>query len=309
MLGSGLVSLPAGIFSDLTSLEHLFLGDNRLSTLPDGVFGGLSKLKLLSLHRNQLTALPDGVFEGLTSLQALSLSHNPGSPLAVPVNLEKVGTDQVKAVVPTGVPFELALTVSLTDADPATVTLTVERGAVESDAATVARAAGKTGAVVASLDTLPSLPTSKPAGLDFAHDGYALQAGEAKTILPESSAPQNFAAAPGDTQVVLSWDAPASDSGVTKHQYRQKAGAGTYEDWADIANSAAGEANVGGFTVTGLTNETAYTFELRRFIGTSEERGGGGGSGHADARHLRPHAAGAGRDRGQRSPGPRSATR
>ena len=268
--GSGLVSLPAGIFSDLTSLEHLYLGDNRLSTLPDGVFGGLSKLKLLSLHRNQLTALPDGVFEGLTSLQALSLSDNPGSPLAVPVNLEKVGTDQVKAVAPTGAPFELALTVSLMDADPATVTLTVERGAVESAAATVARAAGKTGAVVASLGTLPSLPTSKPAGLDFPHGGYALQAGEAKTILPESSAPQNFAAAPGDTQVVLSWDAPASDSGVTKHQYRQKAGAGTYEDWADIANSAAGEANVGGFTVTGLTNETAYTFELRRFIGTSE---------------------------------------
>ena len=270
LLGSGLVSLPAGIFSDLTNLQELYLGDNRLSTLPDGIFGGLSKLKLLSLYRNQLTALPDGVFEGLTSLQVLSLSGNPGSPLAVPVNLEKVGTDQVKAVAPTGAPFELALTVSLTDADPATVTLTVERGAVESDAATVARAAGKTGAVVASLGTLPSLPTSKPAGLDFAHEGYALEAGEAKTILPESSAPQNFAAAPGDTQVVLSWDAPASDSGVTKHQYRQKAGAGTYEDWTDIANSAAGEANVGGFTVTGLTNETAYTFELRRFIGTTE---------------------------------------
>ena len=270
VLGSSLVSLPAGIFSDLTNLRELYLGDNRLSTLPDGIFGGLSKLKVLSLHRNQLTALPDGVFEGLTSLQAFFLIGNPGSPFAVPVNLEKVGTDQVKAVVPTGAPFELALTVSLTDADPATVTLTVERGAVESDAATVARAAGKTGAVVASLGTLPSLPTSIPAGFDFAHEGYALQAGEAKTILPESSAPQNFAAAPGDTQVVLSWDAPASDSGVTKHQYRQKAGTGTYEDWADIANSAAGEANVGGFTVTGLTNETAYTFELRRFIGTSE---------------------------------------
>ena len=268
--GSGLESLLAGIFSDLTNLRSLYLGDNRLSTLPDGVFGGLSKLKLLSLEDNQFAALPDGVFEGLTSLAVLSLRDNPGSPLAVPVNLEKVGTDQVKAVVPTGAPFELALTVSLTDADPATVTLTVSTGAVESAAATVARAADKTGAVVASLGTLPSLPTSKPSDAEFTHGGYALRAGEAKTILPESSAPQNFAAAPGDGRVVLSWDAPASDSGVTKHQYRQKAGAGTYEDWTDIANSAAGEANVGGFTVTGLTNETAYTFELRRFIGTSE---------------------------------------
>ena len=269
--GSGLVSLPEGIFSDLTNLQFLYLGDNRLSTLPGGVFGGLSTLKLLSLHHNQLTALPDGVFEGLTSLQALSLIDNPGSPFAVPVNLEKVGTDQVKAVAPTGAPFELELEVSLTDADPATVTLTVERGAVESDAVTVARAAGKTGAVVASLGTLPSPPTSKPAGFEFAHDGYALEAGAARTILPESSAPQNFMAAPGDTQVVLSWDAPASDSGVTKHQFRQKAaGAADFEAWIDIANSAAGEANQAGFTVEDLTNETEYTFEVKRFIGTSE---------------------------------------
>ena len=269
-LGSGLVSLPAGIFSDLTNLQFLYLGNNRLSTLPGGVFGGLSKLKQLSLHHNQLTALPDGVFEGLTKLEALLLTNNPGSPFAVPVNLEKVGTDQVRAVVPTGAPFELALEVSLTDADPATVTLTVERGAVESDAVTVARAAGKTGAVVASLGTLPSLPTSKPSGLDFTHGGYALRAGAAKTILPESSAPQNFMAAPGDGEVVLSWDAPASDSGVTKHQYRRKAGTAAFEAWTDIANSAAGEANQAGFTVTGLTNETEYTFEVKRFIGTSE---------------------------------------
>ena len=268
--GAGIAFLPAGIFSDLTSLEFLYLGDNRLSTLPDGVFGGLTDLTGLSLDNNQLRTLPDGLVEGLTKLKALLLTNNPGSPFAVPVNLEKVGTNQVKAVVPLGAPFELELEVSLTDADPATVTLTVATGAVESDAATVARAAGKTGAVVASLGTLPSLPTGIPSGVDLTHAGYALRAGAAKTILPESSAPQNLAAAPGDGEVVLSWDAPASDSGVTKHQYRRKAGTAAFEAWTDIANSAAGEANQAGFTVTGLTNETEYTFEVKRFIGTSE---------------------------------------
>ena len=36
------------------------------------------------------------------------------------------------------------------------------------------------------------------------------------------AAPTNFIAMAGDAQVMLSWDAPATGSGVTKHQYRQK---------------------------------------------------------------------------------------
>ena len=35
-------------------------------------------------------------------------------------------------------------------------------------------------------------------------------------------APMNVAATPGDTQVVLSWDAPASDAGITRHEYRYR---------------------------------------------------------------------------------------
>ena len=75
--------------------------------------------------------------------------------------------------------------------------------------------------------------------------------------------PANFAAAPGNARVVLSWDPPAADSGVTRHEYRRKEGTGAYGDWMRIANSGVGEANQAGFTVTaGLTNETAYTFQL-----------------------------------------------
>ena len=78
------------------------------------------------------------------------------------------------------------------------------------------------------------------------------------------AAPTNFIAMAGDAEVMLSWDAPAAGSGVTKHQYRQKAGNGSYPTtWTDIPNSAEGEANEDGYTVENLTNGTAYTFELR----------------------------------------------
>ena len=78
------------------------------------------------------------------------------------------------------------------------------------------------------------------------------------------AAPANLEATPGDGQVALSWDAPASDSGVTRHEYRYKAEGGSYPStWTEIPNSAAGGANEDGVTVSGLTNGTVYTFQVR----------------------------------------------
>ena len=73
-------------------------------------------------------------------------------------------------------------------------------------------------------------------------------------------APQNLTATPGESQVTLAWSA-GGDGGsrVTKHQYRQQAGSGGYGPWTDIP----GGANAARFTVTGLTNGTTYTFEVR----------------------------------------------
>ena len=51
------------------------------------------------------------------------------------------------------------------------------------------------------------------------------------------SAPTNFIAGVGDTQVTLSWDAPASDSGVTRHEYRFKTGTESYPaTWEQISS-------------------------------------------------------------------------
>ena len=79
---------------------------------------------------------------------------------------------------------------------------------------------------------------------------------------PGPPAPTNFVAKPGNGQVVLSWDAPAPDSGVMRHEYQFETD-GSYGTWTRIANSAVGSTNQAGFTVTGLTNEVPHTFQLR----------------------------------------------
>ena len=97
-----------------------------------------------------------------------------------------------------------------------------------------------------------------------AHDGTTTKTYRVTVTRAGALPLTNLAAAPGDGQVALSWDAPASDSGVTRHEYRYKAEGGSYPStWTEIPNSAAGGANEDGVTVSGLTNGTVYTFQVR----------------------------------------------
>ena len=70
------------------------------------------------------------------------------------------------------------------------------------------------------------------------------------------TAPRDFAATAGDTEAVLTWTAPEHTGGfdITGYEYEQDSGS-----WTAIANSAA----LSTFTVTGLTNDTEYSFRLR----------------------------------------------
>ena len=268
--GNSFTTLPAGVFSGLTSLTRLQLDDNDLSSLPAGVFSGLA-LGYLDLNDNDLGSLPAGLLSGLTGLEFLNLGDNPntGDTLPLTVTVEKFGTDRARAKVLAGAPAALSFNVTVVNGSlPTGVTkLAVAAGSVDGTAEKVTRTSGTVAAVTVDIDltTQPSLPTNH-VGYEFAKATSGLPA----VILPDTRSPQNFTAKPGDGQAVLSWTAPASGSGVTKHQYRYKSGTGSYGNWEDIPNSAAGGTNEDGYTVPNLTNETVYTFELRSVVGTTE---------------------------------------
>jgi len=78
---------------------------------------------------------------------------------------------------------------------------------------------------------------------------------------PAPAAVTNFAAVAGDQQVTLSWDNPNNES-ITTYQYRQSTDSGSNwsPDWTNITDS---DENTTGHTVENLTNDTAYTFEVR----------------------------------------------
>ena len=88
-------------------------------------------------------------------------------------------------------------------------------------------------------------------------------------------APTEFTAGVGNTQVALAWKAPASDSGVTGHEFRHKTDGDYPETWTAIADSGPDETNEDSFTVTGLTNEVAHTFELHAVNTAGGGRRGG----------------------------------
>ena len=103
-------------------------------------------------------------------------------------------------------------------------------------------------------------------GYVWSNSGLDWSSASAPTVrlreLPD--APTGFEAGVGNAQVGLTWDAPASGANITRHEFRYKTGSGSYPTmWTQIATSAPGGTNEASFTVTGLTNEIAHTFELR----------------------------------------------
>ena len=90
--------------------------------------------------------------------------------------------------------------------------------------------------------------------------GPGAPARTAATPLGMPSVPESLTATGGDEEVVLEWSAPADDGGspVTGYGYRYAAGQAVPEDvtWRDAGTELTA-------TVSGLENETRYTFEVR----------------------------------------------
>ena len=111
---NGLTEWPAVALADLGGLETLSLNDNRLPALPANALAPLAALHSLDLSRNRLAHLPDDAFRGTGGLESLWLAGNPGSPFAIPVQLERADGDssaggpfRLRAAVAVGAPFAL----------------------------------------------------------------------------------------------------------------------------------------------------------------------------------------------------------
>ena len=79
------------------------------------------------------------------------------------------------------------------------------------------------------------------------------------TLRQAPSQPTGVTATPGNGQVSLAWTGP-TDATISKWQYQQKQGDGSYGPWMDIPDSTASTTS---HTVTGLTNGTTYGFKIR----------------------------------------------
>ena len=154
--------------TDLATIASLNLNNKSITSLRSDDFAALLSLTSLDLRNNQLSSLPDGIFSGLTGLTTLQLSGNTVDPILLTVSLEKVGTNMVRATLPTGAPFDLVLPISLANGSLAgnASSVTISTGRVRSTALLVTRTTNTTGAVTANIGTLPSIPAT--------HNGYTL---------------------------------------------------------------------------------------------------------------------------------------
>ena len=102
-------------------------------------------------------------------------------------------------------------------------------------------------------------------GDDTDDPGAASDAVSVTPGVPE--APASLLGVAGDTQVTLTWTAPAGNNGsaVTGYEYTSNADAAT-PTWTDVpdgSDSGPDRADETGYTVTGLVNNTTYAFAVR----------------------------------------------
>ena len=104
--------------------------------------------------------------------------------------------------------------------------------------------------------------------------------------------PRDFTATRGNRAATLNWQPPAGDgnSAITRYEYRYKTTGSYPSTWTQVADGPDADTNAANertVTVSGLTNGTNYTFELRAVNGV-----GNGPAWHAEATpNARPTAS------------------
>ncbi len=150
----------------LAAITILDLSGMSIASLNSRDFAGMLNLTTLNLSNNQLSNLPSGIFASLSSLTTLNLSGNTVEPLPINVMLEKVDTNRIKVVVPSGAPFQMKLPINVEIGGILgfTNTITLMQGSIESDPLTIIRVPNTYDFVTADIGTMPNLPAN--------HAGY-----------------------------------------------------------------------------------------------------------------------------------------
>ena len=101
--------------------------------------------------------------------------------------------------------------------------------------------------------------------------GYGVSDSQSVTVVAKPAAPDSFTAVAGDEQVWLGWRSPA-DFTISGYEYQQKTGGDFGDDWTSIPGSRSGTTF---HIVTGLTNDTSYTFRVRAVNAAGESDSSG----------------------------------
>ena len=235
--------IPAAL-GDLTDLQKLYLYENELSGEIPAELGDLANLQVLNLYENELSGEIPAALGDLTDLQYLDLYENELSG-EIPAALGELTNLQELILFDNTLSGPLPLTLSalsqLSVLDIRLTTLCAPMDAVfQAWLATI----NFHGAVCA---TRPPRGGAPPGG------GGPPGGDGPRTSAP--GAPRNLTVVGGNGEVVLSWDAPASDGGaaITDYEYRiNRSG-----PWIPIGSTDTT------YTVTGLDNGTEYTFQVR----------------------------------------------
>ena len=162
--GRGIVALRPGDLADLTGVTTLNLRDNQLTktTVPASIFSPLTSLTSLDLSGNQFTALPDNLFQGLSgNLQTLDLAEQFRND----ANTDNI--DSLEVTLTLGLASNVA-TVTIPTAAPRTITVgLVVEGATQAGSPTSVRIAA--GATTGTATLLPQASATLVTDLDRAN--------------------------------------------------------------------------------------------------------------------------------------------
>ena len=235
--------IPAEL-GDLANLQVLILYENELSGEIPAVLGDLANLQKLDLYENKLSGEIPAVLGDLTNLQKLDLSENELSG-EIPAELGELTNLQTLLLYENELSGPLPLTLSaLSQLSVLDIRLTTLCAPMDAAFQAWLATINFQGAVCA---------TRPPRGGGLPGGGGPPGGDGPTTSAP--GAPRNLMTVGGDGQVVLTWEAPASDGGaaITDYEYRING----RKPWISIGSTETT------YTVTGLDNGAAYTFQVR----------------------------------------------